>query len=325
MNAKTLYIVVPCFNEEEILEYSTKILQEKLQNLIKNEKISKNSKILLVDDGSKDKTWNIISTLNKKYVEITGIKLSINKGHQNALLAGLKTASKSADMTISIDADLQDDINAIDKMIEKFYKGFDIVYGVRKNREKDSFFKKTTAEMFYKFMNFLGAKTIFNHADFRLMSKKALKALLQFEETNIFLRGIVPQLGFKTSCVYYNREERKAGVSKYPISKMIAFAVNGITSCSVKLIHVIFIIGVLIFLVGSTKTFLFLIDKILGRESGFSELTKAINFMWLFVGITLISLAIIGEYVGKIYIEVKKRPRYIIDENLHKEKNSNEN
>ena len=223
MDVKTLYIVVPCFNEEEILEYSAKILQEKLQNLIKNEKISKNSKILFVDDGSKDKTWSIISLLNEKNIEITGIKLSINKGHQNALLAGLEVANQLADMTVSIDADLQDDVNAIDEMIEKFYEGFDIVYGVRKNREKDSFFKKTTAEMFYKFMNFLGAKTVFNHADFRLMSKRALKALLQFEETNIFLRGIVPQIGFKTCCVYYSREERKAGVSKYPISKMIAF------------------------------------------------------------------------------------------------------
>ena len=324
MNTKILYIVVPCFNEEEILEYSAKILQNKLQYLVQNKKISTNSKILLVDDGSTDKTWSIISTLNKENVEITGVKLSVNKGHQNALLAGLAVANKSADMTVSIDADLQDDVNAIDEMIEKFYESFDIVYGVRKSREKDSFFKKTTAEMFYKFMNFLGAKTVFNHADFRLMSKKALKALLQFEETNIFLRGIVPQLGFKTSFVYYNRKERKAGVSKYPISKMIAFAVNGITSCSVKLIHIIFFVGVLFFLIGSVKTFLLLIYKILAKEKTFSDITKIMNFLWLFVGITLISLAIIGEYVGKIYLEVKKRPKYIIEENLDENESSNE-
>ncbi len=317
MDTKTLYIVVPCYNEEEILNYSSKILVEKLENLVENNRISKNSKILMVDDGSTDSTWNIILTLHKKNPKITGLKLSKNKGHQNALIAGLNIAKNLADMVISLDADLQDDTNAIDEMIDKFYEGFEIVYGVRKSRKKDSFFKKMTAEMFYRLMNFLGAKTIFNHADFRLMSKRALIALSEFEETNIFLRGIVPNLGFKNCCIFYDRDKRKAGTTKYPLSKMVAFAINGITSCSVKMLHLIFIFGVFSLLIGLIKTTIFLFNLILKNNN--SPLSGIVSLIWTFGGIILISLGIVGEYVGKIYMETKKRPRYIIERNLTEE------
>lgn len=322
MTKKILYLVVPSYNEEEILNYSANILKEKLKSLIEKEMISKKSKILFVDDGSTDKTWEIIVSLNKETKMMTGIKLSKNQGHQNALLAGLKTANKIADITISIDADLQDDVNAIDEMIEAANAGYDIVFGVRRNRKKDSFFKKTSAELFYRFMNFLGAKTIFNHADFRLMNKKAMNALEKFQETNLFLRGIISNLGFKTCCVYYNRDTRKAGVSKYPLHKMISFAINGITSFSTKLIHLIFLSGIISLLLGLTTVF-YAILKIF-KKTPLSNMAIIITSVWIIGGLILTSLGIIGEYIGKIYMETKKRPRYIISKNLiDEEENKN--
>lgn len=322
MTKKILYLVVPCYNEEEILNYSANILKEKLKSLIEKEMISKKSKILFVDDGSTDKTWEIIVSLNKETKMMTGIKLSKNQGHQNALLAGLKTANKIADITISIDADLQDDVNAIDEMVEAANAGYDIVFGVRRNRKKDSFFKKTSAELFYRFMNFLGAKTIFNHADFRLMNKKAMNALEKFQETNLFLRGIISNLGFKTCCVYYNRDTRKAGVSKYPLHKMISFAINGITSFSTKLIHLIFLSGIISLLLGLTTIF-YAILKIF-KKTPLSNMAIIITSIWIIGGLILTSLGIIGEYIGKIYMETKKRPRYIISKNLiDEEENKN--
>ena len=276
--------------------------------------VSKKSKILFVDDGSKDNTWNIIKNLFRENKIFCGVKLSKNKGHQNALLAGLKIARKNSDMTISIDADLQDDVESIQQMVEKFNKGYEIVYGVRSNREKDSFFKKFTAEMFYKLMNFLGAKTIFNHADFRLMSKKALLELEKFKENNIFLRGIVPTLGLKNCCVFYSRKERTAGETKYPLKKMISFAFNGITSCSVKLLHIILLTGILFLFVGFFLTILFLYALI--KRSYHTHFIGIFTSIWNVGGIIITSLGIIGEYVGKIYIETKKRPRYIIEEIL---------
>lgn len=322
MTKKILYLVVPSYNEEEILNYSANILKEKLKSLIEKEMISKKSKILFVDDGSTDKTWEIIVSLNKETKVMTGIKLSKNQGHQNALLAGLKTANKIADITISIDADLQDDVNAIDEMVEAANAGYDIVFGVRRNRKKDSFFKKTSAELFYRFMNFLGAKTIFNHADFRLMNKKAMNALEKFQETNLFLRGIISNLGFKTCCVYYNRDTRKAGVSKYPLHKMISFAINGITSFSTKLIHLIFLSGIISLLLGLTTVF-YAILKIF-KKTPLNNMAVAITSIWIVGGLILTSLGIIGEYIGKIYMETKKRPRYIISKNLiDEEENKN--
>lgn len=309
-----LYIVVPCYNEEEILKSTANTLKDKLIPLMKKNKISTNSKILFVDDGSKDKTWEIISELNIINRIFTGIKLSKNEGHQNALLAGIFTASEKADSIISIDADLQDDVDSIEDMIDKYNEGFDIVYGVRKNRSKDSFFKKKSAEMFYKIMNILGAKTIFNHADFRLLSKRAVFALKNFKEVNIFLRGIIPMLGFKSCCVYYDRKKRTAGVSKYPLNKMISFAVNGITSCSVKLIHIIFIVGLFSLLLSFAMTIYATTSLIVGKTV--SGWTSILTSIWALGGMILVSLGIIGEYVGKIYMETKKRPRFTVLSNL---------
>lgn len=314
MENKVLYIVVPCFNEEEILNQSSEILKTKLKDLIKKNMVSKKSKILFVDDGSLDNTWNIIVSLFEKDKIFYGVKLSKNKGHQNALLAGLEIAKKNSDMAISIDADLQDDVDAIEKMVEKFNQGFDIVFGVRSSRKKDTFFKKFTAETFYKLMNLLGAKTVFNHADFRLMSKKALLALEKFKENNIFLRGIVPTLGFKNCCVFYSRKERTAGETKYPLKKMISFAINGIISCSVKLLHIIFFTGIIFLLAGFITTIYFLFA--LFKNNFNTEFIAVLASVWSVGGIVLISLGIVGEYVGKIYIETKKRPRYIIEKIL---------
>ena len=314
MIGKILCLIVPCFNEEEILNYSAPILKEKLEKLIEKKKISDKSKILFVDDGSTDTTWNIITNFHKQNKIYTGIQLSKNEGHQNALLAGLNTANKLADISISIDADLQDDVNAIEEMIDKENEGFDIVFGVRKDRKKDSFFKKVTAEIFYKIMNFLGAKIIFNHADFRLMNKKAMRCLEKFKETNLFLRGIIPNIGLKSCRVFYRREKRKAGKTKYPLPKMISFAVNGITSCSTKLIHFIFLIGVFSLFLSLIMCFYGLFRLINGETViGWTSLMISI---WMLGGIILISLGIIGEYIGKIYMEVKKRPRYIISKDL---------
>ncbi len=314
MKKKILYIVVPCYNEEEVLEETTKELKEKLEKLISDKIISEKSRVMYVNDGSKDKTWEIIKDINKKEKLFTGISLSRNRGHQNALLAGLMTAKKYADFVISMDADLQDDINAIDEMIEKYYEGNEIVYGVRSARKKDTFFKRFTAESFYKIMNKLGVEVVFNHADYRLTSKKVLDNLENFEEVNLFLRGMFPLIGYKSDIVYYERNERFAGESKYPLKKMINFAVDGITSFSVKPIRLILNVGIIIFVISIIMILYALINKIIGNTvSGWTFIVCSI---WLIAGVQMMSLGVIGEYIGKIYNETKRRPKYIIEYNL---------
>ncbi|AGK97863.1 glycosyltransferase family 2 protein [Clostridium pasteurianum] len=314
MENKTLYLVIPCYNEESVLRETAKQLNKKMKAMILKNYISQNSKIMFVNDGSKDSTWNIIEDLNISDPIFIGLKLSRNEGHQNALLAGLMGSKKYADMVISLDADLQDDINVIENFVEEYYAGNDIVYGVRSKREKDTFFKRFTAESFYKFMKALGVDIVFNHADYRLMSKRALEALEQFKEVNLFLRGIVPLIGFKSSIVVYERNERFAGESKYPLKKMLCFAFDGITSFSVKPIRIITAIGGIIFII-STLFFIYsLIMKFLGRTVvGWTSIVCSI---WMIGGIQLLCLGIIGEYIGKIYSEVKARPKYIIEKRL---------
>ena len=311
---KTLYIVVPCYNEEEVLHETTKRLKEKLNKLIKNKRINKDSKVLYVNDGSKDNTWAIIEEINKNDKMFTGISLSRNRGHQNALVAGLLTAKEHADIIISMDADLQDDINAIDEMIEKNNNGCDIVYGVRNKREKDSWFKRTTAEGFYKFMKIMGVDVVFNHADYRLTSKRVLDNFADYHEVNLFLRGIFPLIGFKSDIVYYERNERFAGVSKYPLKKMLNFAWDGITSFSVKPIRMVLNIGIIMFAISILMLIYALTVKILGNTV--SGWTFIICSIWMIAGVQMLSLGIIGEYIGKIYSETKARPRFIIEKDL---------
>ena len=311
---KTLYIVVPCYNEEEVLHETTKRLKEKLNKLIKNKKINKDSKVLYVNDGSKDNTWAIIEEINKNDKMFTGISLSRNRGHQNALVAGLLTAKEHADIIISMDADLQDDINAIDEMIEKNNNGCDIVYGVRNKREKDSWFKRTTAEGFYKFMKIMGVDVVFNHADYRLTSKRVLDNFADYHEVNLFLRGIFPLIGFKSDIVYYERNERFAGVSKYPLKKMLNFAWDGITSFSVKPIRMVLNIGIIMFAISILMLIYALTVKILGNTV--SGWTFIICSIWMIAGVQMLSLGIIGEYIGKIYSETKARPRFVIEKDL---------
>ena len=311
---QTLYLVIPCYNEEEVLQETAKRLLEKMSYMMEKNQITTESKIMFVNDGSKDKTWSIIEELHSKNNIFSGVNLSRNKGHQNALVAGLMTAKDYADMTISLDADLQDDINVIDKFVEEYYNGSDVVYGVRSSRKTDSFFKRTTALAFYKLMNGLGVDVMYNHADYRLMSKRALEGLSEFKEVNLFLRGIVPLIGYKYSVVEYERHERFAGESKYPLSKMLAFAWDGITSFSIKPIRIITGLGFFIFAV----SFIALIYSVLvnfrgNTVTGWTSLTVSI---WMIGGIQLLSLGVIGEYVGKIYNETKKRPRYIIADKL---------
>lgn len=310
-----LYIVIPCFNEEEMLPITTDVLENKLKELIDKKIISNKSKIMYVNDGSKDRTWDLIKEYSLKD-NFTGISLSRNKGHQNALLAGLMVAKEYADIVISMDADLQDDIDAIDKMILEYNNGSQIVYGVRSSRKKDTFFKRKTAEFFYKFMKFMGVDIVYNHADFRLTSKKVLESLQDYEEVNLFLRGIFPLIGFKSSNVYYERKERVAGKSKYPLKKMLSFAWNGITSFSIKPIKFVLNIGITIFILSLIIMIYSVIVKILGNAV--SGWTFIICSIWMVAGIQMLSLGIIGEYIGKIYSETKKRPRYIIEENLIK-------
>ncbi len=308
MNSPTVYFVIPCYNEEECLKETTKRLKTKISDLIKNKIISTDSKIVYIDDGSKDKTWAIIEKFDN---QIIGLKLSKNEGHQNALLAGLLYAKDHCDVAISMDADLQDDIDAVDKFIEKYNDGCDIVYGVRSERKKDSFFKRNTALLFYKIMNRFGTNTVYNHADYRLMSKRALEELENYKEVNLFLRGIVPLLGFKTDIVKYKRAERFAGESKYPLRKMINFAVNGITSFSIKPIRMIFSIGLITSFVALAILIYAIIIKIIGNAV--SGWTFTICSIWLLGGLQMIALGIIGEYIGKTYQEVKARPRFIIE------------
>ena len=310
----TLYLVIPCYNEEEVLHETAKRLLIKMNDMIKSNAISEDSKILFVNDGSKDKTWRIVESLHQENNIFSGVNLSRNRGHQNALLAGLMTAVEYADMTISLDADLQDDIDVIDKFVEEYYSGSDVVYGVRSSRETDTFFKRTTALGFYKFMKILGVDMIYNHADYRLMSKRALEGLRQFKEVNLFLRGMVPLIGYKYSIVEYERHERFAGESKYPLKKMIAFALDGITSLSIKPIRIITGLGFSISFVSIIALIYSLIVKFLGHTvTGWTSLTLSI---WMLGGIQLLCLGVIGEYIGKMYNETKQRPRFIISDKL---------
>lgn len=309
-----LYIIIPCYNEEEVLEETTKQLKKKLEGLIKAKKLSAKSKVMYVNDGSKDRTWEIIKDIHSREPLFTGISLSRNRGHQNALLGGLMTAKNYADVVISMDADLQDDINAIDKMIEKYNNGCDIVYGVRSARKKDTFFKRVTAEGFYKFMKSLGVDCVYNHADYRLTSKRVLEEFSNYKEVNLFLRGMFPLVGFKSDVVYYERKERFAGESKYPLKKMLSFAWDGITSFSVKPLTLICTLGIIILLISIVIMIYSLIRKIMGATiDGWTFLVISI---WFIGGLQMISIGIIGEYIGKIYSETKARPRYIISENL---------
>lgn len=309
-----LYLVIPCYNEEAVLHETTKQLTVKMEQLIEAKKISSKSRVMYVNDGSKDKTWTLIQEIHESNNLFTGLTLSRNRGHQNALLAGLMTAKKYADMVISMDADLQDDINVIDKMIEKYDEGCEIVYGVRSSRKKDTFFKRITAEGFYKFMNLMGVDLVFNHADCRLMSKRALDELENFTEVNLFLRGIVPLIGFKSDVAYYERNERFAGESKYPLKKMLSFAFDGITSFSIKPIRFILNVGITFFILSIFVLIYCLIRKLTGNVvEGWTFIACSI---WMLSGIQLMSLGIVGEYVGKVYNETKHRPRYIIEKEL---------
>lgn len=310
-----LYLVIPCYNEEEVLPETSARLLEKLKSLTELKKISEKSRVIFVNDGSKDRTWEIIRELHEKNRIFGGINLSRNRGHQNALLAGLMTVKDYADMVISMDADLQDDINAIDEMVDKYLSGIDVVYGVRGSREKDTVFKKFTAESFYKIMNTMGANTVFNHADYRLMSRRALDGLAQYGEVNLFLRGIVPMIGYPADVVYYNRGERFAGESKYPLGKMLFLAVEGITSLSTKPIRMITALGFFIFIVSIGMLIYSLVRHFMGATIvGWTTLMVSV---WAIGGLILLSLGVVGEYIGKIYLETKARPRYIVEQFLN--------
>ena len=306
-----LYIVVPCFNEQEALPHSHERLSKLIEEMIAQGSIGAESKLLYVDDGSRDNTWEIIEKLSSESNRVAGVKLACNSGHQNALMAGLAAAVEHCDITVSIDADLQDDINVIPQMVERYRGGCDIVFGVRRERKTDSWLKRVTAGMFYRLMECLGVGTISNHADFRLMSRRAVMALLDYKERNLFIRGIVTKLGYKTDCVYYDRAARIAGKSGYPLRKMLNFAIDGITSFSVKPVRMVFMMGVLFLLIALIMLIYVLTAVALGRSvSGWPSLILSV---WLVGAFVLIGLGIIGEYVGKIYIEVKNRPRYNID------------
>lgn len=314
MNLPILTLVVPCYNEEEVLLETINQLKKILSEMITNLKVSEKSKILFVDDGSKDQTWDMIYKESLKGETVKGLKLSRNVGHQNALLAGLFSAKDASDCLITIDADLQDDINAIKEMVIKYKEGYEVVYGVRSKRDSDSFFKKYTAEGFYKVMARLGVKLIFNHADFRLMSRRAVDELEHFAEANMFLRGIIPLIGFNSTSVFYERKKRSAGESKYPLKKMLAFAFDGITSFSITPIRFVLLIGCISFFVSLAFGAYFLALKFFGNtELGWTSLITSI---WLIGGLQLIALGLVGEYIGKIYKETKRRPKYIIDIDL---------
>lgn len=309
-----MYIVIPCYNEEEMLPITAKALIQKMDTLIAEQRISPLSKVMFVDDGSKDKTWELIERFHRSCDLFTGVKLSRNKGHQNALLAGLMTAKDYADIIVSMDADLQDDINAIDGFLEKRAEGCEIVYGVRSSRETDTGFKRWTAQTYYKTLEKMGVEITYNHADYRLMSKRAVEALEDFREVNLFLRGIVPMIGFKSDIVTYERAARQAGESKYPLKKMISFAVEGITSLSIKPIRFITGLGITIFFVSLIMLLYFLIIHALGRTV--HGWTTTVVSVWALGGLQLLAIGVIGEYIGKIYLETKSRPKFIIDINL---------
>lgn len=314
MDNSVLAIVVPCYNEEEVLPQTNQQLRALLDAMMREKLVGEGSYILYVNDGSRDRTWQLIESYGTSDAHVRGLKLAGNVGHQNALMAGLDTAREDADVTVSIDADLQDDINAIPEMVKKYNDGCDIVYGVRRKRTTDTFFKRTTAQMFYKFMTGMGVKSVYNHADFRLMSRRAVDALCQYEERNLFLRGLVPLLGYKTDSVYYDRLERQAGESKYPLSKMLSFAVDGITSFSVKPLRLIFDLG-MIFLLISLAILIYVIVS-LCKGNGVQGWASLMLSIWFVGGCMLICLSIIAAYIGRIYTEDKHRPRYNIEKYL---------
>lgn len=310
-----LYLVIPCYNEEEVLPETAGRLKKKYDVLMADGRISADSRIVFVNDGSRDKTWEIITRLHEENLVFSGICLSRNRGHQNALLAGLETVRELCDAAISLDADLQDDIDAIDGMLARYEEGCDIVYGVRSARKTDTFFKKFTAEGFYKLMAAMGAEVVFNHADYRLMSRRALEGLSSFREVNLFLRGIVPMIGYKSGVVYYERHERFAGESKYPLKKMLSFAFEGITSLSVKPIKMIVSLGGLM-LFGALVALLVLVIRAL-TGADIAGWSWVICSLWAAAGLQMLAIGIVGEYVGKVYLESKHRPRYIIREFLN--------
>ena len=314
MMKNILYIVIPCYNEEEVLNETIKVMKKKMHELIKKKEISKDSKVLFVNDGSSDKTWQMIKEISRKNSLFTGISLSHNRGHQNALVAGLLTAKDYADMVVSIDADLQDDINAIDLMIEKYKNGCEIVYGVRNSRKKDSFFKRVTAESFYKIMMKMGVDIVYNHADYRLTSKRVLEEFTNYQEVNLFLRGIFPLIGFKSDIVYYERGKRFAGESKYPLKKMVALAWDGISSFSTSPIKIIVYIGLWQTLISFIFLVIFVILNLVNYQT--LKIESIVSLIIFLSGLQTLFIGIIGEYVGKIYFETKKRPRFIIEENL---------
>ena len=311
MKDTKLFVVLPCYNEEEVLRETSKRLFELYSKMIGDGTISSESRIVFVDDGSRDRTWEIISGLCDSDEVYRGVKLAHNAGHQNALLGGLMTIKDECDCAVSIDADLQDDINVIPDMVKKFDEGCDVVYGVRSDRKTDTFFKRTTAQGFYKFMSAMGVDVVYNHADYRLMSRRALNDLSSFKEVNLFLRGLVPLIGYKSDSVYYERAERFAGESKYPLKKMLSFAFDGITSFSVKPIKILWSVGVLVCIAAIIAAIYTLVSKLFGYTSdGWASLMCSI---WFLGGVQLISIGVIGEYIGKIYKETKARPRYIIE------------
>lgn len=314
MGNSILAIVVPCYNEEEVLPQTNRQLRDLLDSMTRDGLVSAASYILYVNDGSRDRTWDIIAGYCEADKRVRGLKLAGNVGHQNALMAGLETARHDADVTVSIDADLQDDIHAIPEMLVKYNEGCDIVYGVRRKRTTDTFFKRTTAQMFYRFMTGMGVKSVYNHADFRLMSRRAVDALCQYEERNLFLRGLVPLLGYKTDKVYYDRLERQAGESKYPLSKMMSFAIDGVTSFSVKPLRLIFDLGMIFLLISLGILIYVIVALCQGRGvQGWASLMLSI---WFVGGCVLICLSIIAAYIGRIYTEGKHRPRYNIEKYL---------
>lgn len=312
-----LIIVVPCYNEQEVLPITAPMFLAKIKSLAQVGQITQDSRVMFVNDGSRDDTWNIITRLAEEDEHFIGISQSRNRGHQNAVLAGLMTAKDMCDITISIDCDGQDDINAMDGMVAAYHEGCEIVYGVRSRRDTDTFFKRFTAESFYKLLNAMGAEVVYNHADYRLISSRALQELAKFREVNIFLRGMVPLVGFKSTSVYYERSERAAGKSHYPLSKMLALAFDGITSLSIKPIKMIFVLGLIVALISFVGIIWAVVEAILGNTvSGWASTTCIICFL---SGVQLISIGVIGEYIGKIYMEVKHRPRYIISEKTWKD------
>lgn len=320
--AKTLYLVIPCYNEQEVLPETAARLTKKLTAMIQNGKISPESRMVFVDDGSKDRTWAIIEELYRSNPLADGIKMSRNRGHQNALYGGLMTVKDSCDFAISMDADLQDDIDVLDQFVDRYYEGYEIVYGVRSSRKKDSFFKRFTAQSFYKMMRMFGVELVYNHADYRLMSRRAIEELEKFKEVNLFLRGVIPLIGLKSCTVEYERQKRFAGESKYPLAKMLAFATDGVTSFSIKPIRLITSLGLLIFVVSIIMLIYFLIVYFFGQTvSGWASTVISI---WAIGGLQMMALGVIGEYIGKIYMESKGRPKFIVEKHLHNTEEKND-